>query len=456
MLAVVNERPVANVEAELAVIAAMLCEPKIVDQLADNLRAEHFADLFLGFVYGTILREHSLGRTLSTVTLRPFLEREPAFAEIGGWPWLVQLGTARFTPLAAVSSARQITDLFHRRLLMDGLRETLIAAADYEQPVEKLIEQADEAISQARESERGRGEYSGADCISTVIDGFDAPLSGVTCGVILSIDQLLGPLRPKHLIIGAGRPGMGKTATAISYSLGAAQKGHGTLFLSQEMGAEDLGERMAADLCLEQRIPHDAIRDRKLTPDQKMQVCRARDQLAKLPLQIIDRSGVSPAQLRVMVRRWQRRFAARGMKLELVIVDYLQLMRAPGTKDRVSAVSEISQGLKEIAKEFAVTVFALCQLSRKVEERADKRPILADLRDSGQIEQDADAVLFFLRQEYYLRSADPPSDPDKRASFDKALQDATGRIEFICAKRRNGVTGSLKGEFLYHYQAVRG
>lgn len=454
----VVENKIGNVEAEMAVIAAMLCEPKIIDALADRLKSEEFVDLFLGYVYSLIIREHSLGRAATPITIRPLLESEPAFAELGGWNWLATLtgSVGAVSIISASSSASQITEFAQRRRLVEGLRETITLASDYDQPIAGLIEAADEAISAAREAGSDSAEYSGADCIRTVIDGFDQPITGTTCGNILSIDTLLGPMRPSHLVIGAGRPGMGKTATAISYALGAAAKGHGVLFVSLEMSADQLGERMAADLCLEHRIPHEAIRDRTLTDVQKREVCRAHSRLANLPLQIIDRGGLQVGRLRSIVRRWARRFEARGSKLELVIVDYLQLMRVDRKMDRFEAVGEISRSLKEIAKENDVAVFALAQLSRAVEQRGDKRPQLSDLRESGQIEQDADAVLFFLRQEYYLRLDEPAEGTERREKWEKALNDCQGRIEFICAKRRNGRTGSLTGDFLYHYQAVRG
>jgi replicative DNA helicase len=454
-LAVVENR-IGNVEAEVAVIAAMLCEPGVIDRIADELRPDDFADAFLGFVYGTIIREYSLGRALNPVTLRPFLENEEGFKSLGGWPWLAGLGARPITAMAAAGNARQIRDMAQRRRLIEGLREAINSAADYETPIESLIEQADEAIASARNDGDECSEHSGADCLDAVIRGFDEPVTGVTCGNILSVDRLLGPMRPSHLVIGAGRPGMGKTATAISYALGAASKGHGVLFVSLEMGAEELGERMAADLCLHHRIPYSDIRDRTLSNEQKREICRARDRLAEMPLQIVDRAGTTPGQLRTMVRRWGRRFAARGQKLELVIVDYLQLMRADRKMSTYEAVSEISRSLKEIAKENELAVFALAQLSRAVEGRADKRPMLSDLRESGQIEQDADGVIFFLREEYYLRNAEPSEGHDERAQWERLMEACQGRIEFICAKRRNGQTGSLKGEFLYHFQAVRG
>lgn len=454
-LAVVDNR-IGNVAAEVGVIASMLCEPKVVDQIADRLAAEDFSDQFLGFVYGTIVREHSLGRALNPVTIRPFIEGEQAYADLGGQGWLARLGMAPATALAATGNAAQIADFAQRRRLMDGLRETMQLAANLETPLEALVQAADDAISRARDGGDTNCEFSGAQCIKAVIDGFGQAVTGTECGIIPSMDRLLGPLRPGQFIVGAGRPGMGKTATAISYALGAAERGHGVLFISLEMSADELGERMAADLCLNHRIPFEAIRDRTLTADQQREVCRAHERVAAMPLQVIDKAALKLAQLRTRVRRWKRRMAARGTKLELVIVDYLQLLRPDRICDRIEAVGEISRTLKEIAKEHGVAVFALAQLSRAVEQRSDKRPQLSDLRESGQIEQDADAVLFFMRDEYYLRASEPLIGDPKRDEWQAKLDLCLGRIEFILAKRRNGATGRAMGDFLYHFQAVRG
>ncbi|MEA3044558.1 MAG: replicative helicase [Sphingomonadales bacterium] len=450
------ESRIGNVEAEVAVIGAMLCEPKVIDQLADTLSPDDFAEPFLGFVYGTILREHALGRALNPITIRPFLESETAFAEMGGKSWLADLGAQPLSLIGARTNARQVAEFAQRRRLVEGLRDAIALASDYDQPVEALVLAADNAITAARESDGPTAEMSGAQCLDAVIQGFERPVTGVECGNIPSLDRLLGPLRPSHFVVGAGRPGMGKTATAISYALGAASRGHGVLFVSLEMSGEELGERMAADLCLDQRVPYEKIRDRTLNADQKREICRARARLEEMPLQIVDKAGLKLAQLRSRVRRWSRRFAARGDRLELVIVDYLQLLRPDRQVDRFEAVGEISRTLKEIAKEHGVAVLALAQLSRAVEARADKRPMLSDLRESGQIEQDADAVVFFLRDEYYLRAAEPLEGDPKRDEWDRRLQACQGRIEFILAKRRNGPTGALVGDFLYHFQAVRG
>lgn len=445
-----------NVEAEAGLLGALMLQSKLIDGIADTLKPQDFSEAIHSRIFETIVSEHSRGRSTSPVTLRPFFDNDPLMGEVGGAGYLFQLTGSNAAVIGAQDFARQIGELAVRRRLVEGLQASILAAQDYATPVEELAKLADEAITAARDCGEDRGEFSGAEALGLVIDGFDQQVTGALCGSIPSIDALLGPMRPSHMIVGAGRPGMGKTATAISYALGAAARGHGVLFISLEMGAEQLAERMAADLCLESRIPYEAIRDRRLTSQQRMEVCRAQARIAEMPMQILDKHGLSIGQVRALVRRWRRRFEARGHKLELVIVDYLQLLRADRRMDRYEAVTEISKSLKEVAKEHGLAVFALSQLSREVEKRSDKRPQLSDLRESGQIEQDADAVIFFLRHEYYLRQEEPDRKDGKRAEWEAALQRCQGRIEFICAKRRNGQAGSRVGEFLGHFQAVRG
>lgn len=447
----------ANVEAEAALLGAMMQAPNLIDPVADTLSADDFSEPLHGRIFSAIVGHHSAGKLATPVTLRPMFERDAAMEEVGGPGYLAQLTGSGAGIVGARDFANQVRELSQRRRFVEGLQQAIEAASACDTPLDDLAVLADSAASAVRDAGEGAGEYSAAEALGLVIDGFDKPVTGATCGVIPSIDVLLGPLRPTHFVIGAGRPGMGKTATAVSYALGAAQRGHGVLLISLEMGAEQLAERMAADLCLDKRISYESIRDRTLSIDEKREVCRAHARIAELPLQILDKQGLTIGQIRSIVRRWKRRFAARGQKLELVIIDYLQLVR-PDRKaaSAYEAVSEVSRTSKEIAKENDLCVFALAQLSRKVEERADKRPMLSDLRDSGQIEQDADAVLFFLRLEYYHRQAEPePRDP-KRPEWERGLDACQGVIEFICAKRRNGRAGSRFGHFHADFQAVRG
>lgn len=446
--------PIANVEAEVALIASMLCSPSCIDVAADRVRAEDFSDQFIGHVFSLILSEHGQGRACNPVTIRPRLEGQPAFHDLGGMAWLADLTAESSSILGVRSFAEDIADAAKRRRLVDGLVSVTTNAYDLDCPVDELCAAADQAITDARQSDEG-GEHSAADCFDRILSSLDKPLSGVTCDIIPSLDNVLGPIRPGHLVYGGGRPGMGKTAAAASYALGAAQKGYGVLFVSLEMGADELAERMAADMCFADRVSYSAIRDKELAPGQRQAVRNARDKIAKMPLHIVDKAGLTFSQLRALARRWKRRFEARGQSLDLIIVDYLQLLRSDTKMEPYQRVSEASITLKEVAKQNGCGVFALAQLSRSVEQRADKRPQLADLRDSGQIEQDADAVVFFYRDEYYLRLS-KPSSYDEQQKWDQALRACLGKIEFICAKRRNGETGSSMGDFFYHYQAVRG
>lgn len=446
---------IANVEAEAALLGAMMQVNKLIDPCAEVLEAEDFHEPLHGRVFSSIVSLAAQGKVANPVTLKPYFETDEAMKEVGGPAYLAQLTGSGAAVIGALDFAAQVRELAQRRRIVEAAQAAIEAAGDCNTALDDVAVLLDDAANGVRDN-GADGEFSAAEAVQGVIDSFDAPVTGALCRVIPSIDALLGPMRPTHLIIGAGRPGMGKTATAISYSLGAAAAGHGVLFISLEMAAEQLAERMVADLCLEDRIPFEAIRDRTLTADQKRAVCRAHARIEGLPLQILDRAGLTVSQVRTLVKRWKRRFAARGKKLELVVVDYLQLLR-PNNRATSSyeAVSEISRTLKEIAKDCDLAVFALAQLSRKVEERGDKRPMLSDLRDSGQIEQDADAALFFLRHEYYLRQAEP-TDTAKLPEWERALAQCEGSIEFICAKRRNGRAGARVGQFHGEFQAVRG
>ena len=444
---------IANVEAEAALLGAMMMHGPLIDQAAERVSAEHFAEPLHGRIFAAILAQHSAGKAANPVTLIPAFEKDEAINEVGGTGYLAQLTGSGAAIVGAMDFADQVRELAQRRSIANRARQVVEAAEDGAVELSAVVELLDGAAAEAGHNEAATGEYSAAEALQLVIDGLNVPVTGARCGVIPSMDALLGPMRPTQLVIGAGRPGMGKTAVAVSYGLGAAERGHGVLMFSLEMGAEQLGERMAASLA---SVPHEAIRDRTMSREQSREVCRAFDRIAKLPFQIIDKSGVTLAQVRRMVRRWKRRFEARGQKLELVIIDYLQLMGGSLKNGRYELVSEISRGLKDLAKDEGVCVFALSQLSREVEKRPDKRPNLSDLRESGQIEQDADAVIFFLRLEYYLQQSEPPVGHPEREKWEADLAACRGDIEMICAKRRNGRTGTRMAKFHGEIQRVSG
>lgn len=457
MMAAENMDAIQNIEAEAALLGALMFDNRVIDATADKVSPEDFADPVLADIYSVILREHSRGNPANVITLRPFFENDTRMENMGGF--LAQLTGSGAVIIGAHGFADQVAALAARRRLVTRLSETIALASDPHSSVEELVDSADGAIMEATHKGDPLHQPSGADCLSELIDAFDAPVHGVTSGSIPSLDGLIGPMRPKQLIIGAGRPGMGKTACALSYALGAAHAGYGVLFVSLEMSSTELGQRMAADMCFDGHsgIPYSAIRDNNLSPDQRSQIIRARDHMAELPFHVIDAGKLSIGRLGMIVRRYKRRFAARGHSLDLVIVDYLQLLSSDSkARSNYETVSEVSRGLKAIAKDQGVAMFALAQLSREAEKRPDKRPQLSDLRDSGQIEQDADAVLFLYRLEYYLRQSEPQKDSAEHRDWQESLSGCQNRIEFICAKRRNGSTGTADGYFFGSNQAVRG
>ena len=440
----------ANVEAEAALLGALMQSAKLIDPIADRLCAGDFAEPLHGRIFAAIVGQHSLGKAANPITLKPHFENDEAMKEVGGFAYLAQLTGSGAVMVGVNDFADQVRDLAGRRRLISGLNDTIEAASNLDLAVDQLAAQADNAISALRDTGAASGEYSAAEALELALRSMEAPRRGVRCGRIPAIDNLLGPMRPGDLIIGAGRPGMGKSALALSYALGAAEGGDGCLFVSLEMPAAQLAERMASDLCFDAKaVPYSLIRDGNLTGDNLRQVMAAKDRLAEMPLAIVDRAGLTIAMLRRLVKRYARRFKAQGKPLGLVVVDYLQLLRPDSKMNAYEAASEASRALKEIAKEHGVAVFALAQLSREVERRADKRPQLSDLRESGQIEQDADAVIFLLRQEYYLRQA------ESSAATQAALTQCEGKVELILAKRRNGPTGSLVADFHTQFQAVR-
>lgn len=446
-----------NLDAEALLIGKLLTNPKAIEKAADTVTSADFHEPFFGDLFGLIVREFSAGRSVSPVTIIPHVIADPRFAEVGGPAFIASL--TGNSAILLTDAAPQIADLASRRRLVEALQATIEQAADLEQSVAAIVDSADAALVEATHTGDPIHQPTGAQCIEEVIAGLDNPIQGVTCRVIGCLDALIGPLRPKQLTILAGRPGMGKTAVAVSYALGAAQSGHGVLFVSLEMSSTELGARMAADLCFDgtKGVPFSAIRDGSLHASQIRKLQDAAAMMRDMPLRVLDLASLSIGRLNMMVRRHKRRMAAQGQSLDLVIVDYLQLLHGNNRNaSRYEAVSEVSRGLKELAKEYGVSVVALAQLNRDVEKRPDKRPQLSDLKESGQLEQDADNVLFLLREEYYLRSEEPEPNTSAHVEWHHAITEVQGKIEFILAKARNGVVGKRTGQFIGAYQAVRG
>lgn len=448
--------PLADPQLETAILAMLMCENGRIDAAVDRVAAEDFSEPLFGRLFTAIAGLAAQGKPANPVMLRPLFEADPALIELGGIRFLMKLtGDVTLELNDFPAHVTQLLDLSRRRHMRDGLRHAADGCDDMAVNLSEIVTAADAAMAVRGQS--SLRQSTGDECLEDLLNSLDAPHDGVVCQHIPNLDELLGPLEGSQLIIMAGRPGMGKTAVALSYALGAAQAGHGVLFVSLEMNRQQLAGRMAADLCFDDKaIPYAAIRDRKLNDFQRRQVAQVHSKMRGVPFAVVDTGSLTPGRLGMIARRHDRRFRAQGHKLDLIVIDYFQLLRADsGTSKPYEAVSEVSRALKGLALDMDVPVLALAQLSREVEKRPDKRPQLSDLRDSGQIEQDADSVLFLLREEYYLHLAKPDDMDPKFQQWRDAMDEVEGKIEFILAKKRNGTTGTAFGEFHGAYQAVR-
>ncbi len=457
-----------NVEAEQQLLGAILTNNDIYDRVAAVITSAHFHDPVHGRLFDVAAARIARGQVASPVSLKAFLADDDGLKEYGGAKYLVRLAGAAISSYAARDYAQVIYDLAIRRKLM-ALGQDITAKAarvDVEkEPREQIVEAEQElyALAEAGTVARGFRSFLSAvtDAVNVAAAAYqrDGQLSGISTGLI-DLDRKLGGLHPSDLLILAGRPSMGKTslATNIAFNVAKAYR-RGTLqdgtegavnggvvgFFSLEMSAEQLAARVLSEAS---EVPSEQIRRGDMNEGEFRRFVEAAKTLEACPLYIDDTPALPIAQLAARARRLKREHG-----LDLLIVDYLQLVRGTGRSDnRVNEVSEITQGLKAIAKELNIPVIALSQLSRQVEQREDKRPQLSDLRESGSIEQDADVVMFVFREEYY-KEREKPGDHElqKMADWQAEMEQLHGRAEVIIGKQRHGPIGyvdlSFEGRF---------
>jgi replicative DNA helicase len=459
--------PPSNLQAEQALLGALLANNKAYERVSDFLAPEHFADPIHGRIFQSIQRRLEAGQLADAVTLRAEFEHSGVLDEVGGPAYLAQLLSAMVGVINAGEYGRVVHDAWLRRQIID-LGETMVNRAfGADEPLEanEQLEAAEQALFDLSKGNARDGGFVAFDrALAAAVDHaataykHGGGVSGLPTG-LRAVDEKLGGLHPSDLLILAGRPGMGKTALATKLAFGAAKgilrgatergeapRGSVAIF-SLEMSSDQLATRLLSE---EARVSGDRIRKGDIRQHEFDRFIEVSRELASLPIMIDDTPAITLSALRTRCRRLKR---TKG--LDLVVVDYLQLMRpSPGTRaeSRVLEISQITQGLKAIAKELAVPVLALSQLSRAVESREDKRPQLSDLRESGSIEQDADCVMFIYRDEYYLAQREP-----KRMTFDsdEKFQAAVERwqadmdrvhnvAELHVSKQRHGPTGKVE------------
>jgi replicative DNA helicase len=454
-----------NLEAEQALLGAILVNNEAFYRVSDFLEARHFYEPVHQKIYDLSSQLVRAGKVASPVTLKTFL---PGDVDIGGLTvsqYLARLAAEATTVINAQDYGRTIYDLSVRRALIvigeDMVNEAYDAPVDFEPA--KQIEEAERRLYEVAESGRYEGGFQAfSQALTTAVDMAakayqrDGKLSGIATGMN-DLDAKMGGLQHSDLIIVAGRPGMGKTALAtnIAYNVAKAWQGevrpdgHITTvnggivgFFSLEMSAEQLATRIIAERT---GIPSSTIRRGGIS-EQDFEVIRDVSlELQNMKFFVDETGGLSIAQLVARARRLKRQ---RG--LDLLVIDYIQLLQGSGKRgqeNRVQEITEITTSLKALAKELSVPVIALSQLSRQVESRDDKRPQLSDLRESGSIEQDADVVLFVYREEYYLQNKEPRPGTEEHAKWMVEMQMMHGKAEVIIGKQRHGPTGTVQLQF---------
>lgn len=461
-----HREPPHNLEAEQALLGAILVNNRAYERVSEFLRHEHFADPVNGRIFEACGRLIDRGQIATPVTLKGVFDQDEALREVGGAAYLVRLAASVVTVINAEDYGREIRDCFLRRQLIE-IGETIVNDAfrrDLDSPAPEQIEKAEAHLFNLAEDGQAEGGFTEfkaalAEAIAVTEAAFrrEGGLAGLSTGLI-DLDNLLGGLHSSDLLILAARPAMGKTslATNIAFDVATAsirdpgQPRQPVAFFSLEMSSEQLATRILAERT---GISSEKLRRGQLNDDDFGKLVQASQDLERTPIYIDDTPAIPISTLRTRARRLKRQHG-----LALIVVDYLQLMRpSPGMRvdNRVQEISMISQGLKAIAKELNVPVLALSQLSRAVEQREDKRPVLADLRESGSIEQDADVVMFIFREEYYLAKAQPTQRPDespekfhdRHDQWVELCERAYGKAEVLISKQRHGPTGTVTLHF---------
>ncbi len=470
-----------NLEAEQALLGAILVNNKAFEKVSEYLRPFHFADSIHVKIFEIISKLIQRGHVADVITLKNYFEQEGTLSEVGGHKYLLKLADSA-SPLTNVEYYGQfIYDKYLRRELIATGYEIVNEAMkeDIDSDANTQIEQAERRLFElSNQGDIQGGFVSFGDALTTSLGLIEkayqkeGKLSGIPTGLD-ALDNKTGGLNNSDLIILAGRPAMGKTALATNIAYNVAEymshakdvdeRNRGVAFFSLEMSADQLASRILSTVT---QTPSHKMRTGELDESEFIRIAAGVRELENIPLYIDDSPGVNINTIRTRARRLKR-----NKGLGLIVIDYIQLINGSGSKrsegNRVQELSEISRGLKMLAKELNIPVIALSQLSRGVEQRDDKRPIMSDLRESGSIEQDADIVMFVFRENYYIKNEEPKQRGGETPEhFQNRLEEWETRIrqtenigEVIIGKQRHGPTGTVQlfwnGEFTQFGNLVR-
>ena len=454
----------ANIEAEQALLGALLYDNAVFERIGDQLQARHFYEPFHQRLFASIETNVRKGQLAEPILLAEQFSRDTAFEELGGIRYLADLVDRAPAAANAADYARAVYDLALRRDLIriGGEIASVAAAPEGDVSARDQIEQAEQQLYQLAETgsiSQGFVPFSealrGAVAMAAEAHSRDGGLAGLSTGLI-DLDQKIGGMHPSDLIILAARPSMGKTSLACNIAFDVARhyawepqpdgsrktvSGGVVAFFSLEMSAEQLATRLLAEVS---GVSGDRLRKGEIDALEFGRIRDAAMEIQEAPLYIDATGGITIAKLAARARRLKRMAG-----LDLIVVDYLQLVTGGEGKsdNRVQEVSMITQGLKALAKELSVPVMALSQLSRQVENREDKKPQLSDLRESGSIEQDADMVMFVYRESYYLSRMEPREGTPEHLTWQEEMDKVRGMAEIIIGKQRHGPIGTVKLSF---------
>ncbi len=463
-------KPPSSVEAEQAVLSAILLSNKALESMSEFLRPQHFVELTHQKIYEACLNLIEKGHLADTITLKNYLENNGTLEMAGGIEYLTQLASSSVSVVNASDYAKLVYECAIKRSLIDigtDIVNTAFGGSEGQDlPSSDQIEKAEaELYSLASLGETEKGPASLEDTMrlsmGTIEEAYraDGSISGISTG-INTLDKQIGGLHPSDLLIVAGRPGMGKTAFALNIAFNVAnevlnkrgpEKLQGpVLFFSLEMSADQLASRI---LSFSAEVNGNKIRNGSISEDEFNKLVEFQRALKNMPIYIDDTPDITVPAIRTRARRLKRQTGG----LSLIVIDYVQLLNSPSGRksdNRVQEISEITRGLKILAKELDVPVIALSQLSRLVEQREDKKPQLSDLRESGSIEQDADCVMFVYRESYY-HDKKAPTNTDVTSSeyiaWQKKADEIKNMAEILIAKQRHGPTGDVKVAFIGEY-----
>lgn len=448
-----------NIEAEQGLLGVLLIDNRALEKIGDFLKPTHFFLPAHQRIYDAIVKMADRGQVASPVTLKNYFEKDEDLKDVGGAQYLPDLAGSVVSVVNAEHYGRTIYDLHLRRELILLGEEVVNEAYEHRLDTEarNTIERAEARLFDLAESGETRGNFvTLRDSVLVAIQHAEKAfkteghVTGVTTG-LTDIDKKLGGFQNSDLLILAGRPSMGKTAlatnmayrAAAAYAESGGKEGAITGFFSLEMSSDQLAARILADLS---SISSDSIRRGSFKQDDFRAFAEASQKLSQVPLYIDDTPALTIGAIRTRARRLKRQHG-----LGFLVIDYLQLLQGSGSRqsseNRVLEISEITRGLKAIAKELQIPVLALSQLSRAVEQREDKRPQLSDLRESGSIEQDSDVVMFVYREEYYLSRLQPEPGTPKHMEWQERMDKSLNIGECIIAKQRHGPIGTVRLHF---------